>query len=444
MGLFYRTLFLLLFPLAIAACSSGEDGEPGPCTDGIDNDGDGFVDCDDPSCVDSQACGGGGPGVYLATTQHFPDTLLGCTRSREASVVNSTSSWVWLDDVTCASPAGDFSVGVDSITTPLMLLPGASHTFILSFQPQMAGLIGGSVRVQTDHSGYESVEHPLDGRGLVGERWTDSFVGASGREIDLLWVMDNSISMGVFQNSIANGTEGVLERLEAEEIDYQIGVVTSDDPALQGSTPIVTPAEADPAGTFAANVLVGTAGSDVEMPLWYGWEALSSPMTDPGGPNEGLVRSSAGLAVIVVTDQDDESGETAQFFIEAYGAIKPDPGDAFVSGISGGATGCSTADAAPLLLEVVSGTGGEDVSICSADWTAAVSPIFGMLSAPTTRFSLTLTPMPVTIEVTVDGALQVAGWSYDPGDNAIVFDAGHVPVSGAQIDVSYQLPAEEC
>jgi formylglycine-generating enzyme required for sulfatase activity len=46
---------------ALIACGKQEETEgttPGDCTDGIDNDGDGDLDCDDDGCIDSSDCSG--------------------------------------------------------------------------------------------------------------------------------------------------------------------------------------------------------------------------------------------------------------------------------------------------------------------------------------------------------------------------------------------------
>ena len=59
-----RTLLAVLLPtvlLGIVGCPSPDITEgtvDGDCIDGVDNDGDGTLDCDDPSCASSTDCGG--------------------------------------------------------------------------------------------------------------------------------------------------------------------------------------------------------------------------------------------------------------------------------------------------------------------------------------------------------------------------------------------------
>ena len=55
-----RSLLLLLAVLLAAGCIEAPDTEI--CNDGIDNDIDGLVDCDDADCTDDPSCEGTPPG----------------------------------------------------------------------------------------------------------------------------------------------------------------------------------------------------------------------------------------------------------------------------------------------------------------------------------------------------------------------------------------------
>ena len=50
-------LFLLLLALSLVGCSTNDEGlVSGDCTDGLDNDEDGEVDCADDGCVGDYDC----------------------------------------------------------------------------------------------------------------------------------------------------------------------------------------------------------------------------------------------------------------------------------------------------------------------------------------------------------------------------------------------------
>jgi cysteine-rich repeat protein len=58
-----RSLLLALLLGALAACGSGNERSAENCTNGVDDDGNGLVDCADPACHDDLACARCGDGV---------------------------------------------------------------------------------------------------------------------------------------------------------------------------------------------------------------------------------------------------------------------------------------------------------------------------------------------------------------------------------------------
>lgn len=54
-----RLLFILLATLATfgTGCAVDEGWTPRECSDGLDNDFDGGIDCDDPGCCGTWVCG---------------------------------------------------------------------------------------------------------------------------------------------------------------------------------------------------------------------------------------------------------------------------------------------------------------------------------------------------------------------------------------------------
>ena len=58
------------------------------------------------------------------------------------------------------------------------------------------------------------------------------------------------------------------------------------------------------------------------------------------------------------------------------------------------------------------------------------------------RYLLSDYPIVETIEVYVDGALAIGGWSYDPYENAVIFDIDHVPAADSIITIDYGVYGE--
>src|ERR1043166_8859456 len=72
----YRlTLALCLIGPAALAQHGGSENSPLTCSDGVDNDGNGFADCADPKCAGAGECGEL-PRLMEAPTRLSPGTLL--------------------------------------------------------------------------------------------------------------------------------------------------------------------------------------------------------------------------------------------------------------------------------------------------------------------------------------------------------------------------------
>ncbi len=386
-------------------------------------------------------------GVYIVSPIELEETLLGCESYGGGTVVNASDETVTISDV-AVTEGTEVLETLFSEPLPWILEPGQTGGFGLVFTPTAVGDNEGLVAATTDHPDHPEVEAPAAGTGVADDDWMEAFTVEEVVLVDLLWVVDNSCSMEPEQETLAALGGQVVDFLTAEGVDYQLGVVTTDNAHLQGNDPIMTPWTVDVADVFAAAVQVGTAGSGTEQPLHHALAALSPPLSDPGGVNDGFLREEAGLAVIVVTDEDDQSVEPVGDLIAAFQALKPDPGLVAVNAIHPGESGCSAPDgwvgAAPRLHEAVQIAGGAEISVCEADWSAAWTGVPDLLLGPDRTFELTFTPVPQTIEIEVDGVPITDGWSYDGAHNAIVFDVGAVPEVGSELLVYYVEPAAEC
>ena len=97
-----RVLFLFLL-MAGCGASKGEGTGPGECTDGVDNDANGLVDCDDPGCAGSPDCvaeDSGGRGQDSGDSGDSGDT----------GVIGASPTWMegisWIQVA-----SGDFAMG---------------------------------------------------------------------------------------------------------------------------------------------------------------------------------------------------------------------------------------------------------------------------------------------------------------------------------------------
>lgn len=180
------------------------------------------------------------------------------------------------------------------------------------------------------------------GAGYGGGRYDGSLDeggGAGGgrgpqlcREVDFLFVIDNSASMSTYQsNVVANYSvfiDGIEEAIETIETMH-IGVVTAEpylgnDKRCDQLGGLVI--ETDGPGSsnrrcgpyadgfsymtrrdnlevaFRCAAKVGAGGADLDTPLAAALSAISPPLTDPGACNEGFFNPGALLVLTIVTD----------------------------------------------------------------------------------------------------------------------------------------------
>ena len=73
---------------------SSEYQDPGDCSDGVDNDGDGHTDCMDQDCYGKDTCPAGGSVVGITTTS-IPDGNVGCSYSTTLKAIGGITPYEW-------------------------------------------------------------------------------------------------------------------------------------------------------------------------------------------------------------------------------------------------------------------------------------------------------------------------------------------------------------
>ena len=130
---------------------------------------------------------------------------------------------------------------------------------------------------------------------LIKRTQTDVFEQEIRKTDDILLVVDNSCSMIDEQIKLAANFDSFIEQFLTAEVNYQIGVVTTDmsDPAHQGrlvgETKLITAdMDVDVAReTFIENVKVCATGSGFERGLAAAKAALSADFVADGVPMRG-------------------------------------------------------------------------------------------------------------------------------------------------------------
>jgi hypothetical protein len=312
-------------------------------------------------------------------------------------------------------------------------------------------------------------------------------------KVDILWVVDSSGSMAEEQSYLGTNFRSFIGGLASSNSDFQLGVTTTDIcssqnpsqvpmnerwcPTLDGSSSghyrgtlvgdtnkkVLKPTTSDLNARFTRYANVGTNGSGFEHGLKATEMAISKSMA---GQNEGLVRSDAFLAVIVVSDEEDDGiglgitdsytginyvtqGLTSARYTDSdlirYLGTNKGAGMFSVSAITGTrlANGslCTSPHSQPQeagtqYIAAANKTGGIVQSICDTNWSASLANIGRDINAQSSQIVLSKPPYSGTIRVYVNG-VENFQWTYNSGNNSIKFNSGQVPASGSAIDVAY-------
>jgi len=338
---------------------------------------------------------------------------------------------------------------------PSSIPAGGELRLELRYRPRDVGEDLGALFIEHTDSLFPLMI-PLRGRSDFAPTLTDRFTQLPAPTVDVLFVVDNSGSMAEEQANLGANFGAFLSYAESTGVDYQIAVTTTDVDALgarghfsrQGGSSIITPRTPDAARVFLGNTNVGTNGSSTEQGLEAAFLALSEPLISTS--NRSFLRADASLAVIVVSDEEDQSGRTPAFYESFFWNIKGFHNRAqfsFSAIVVPSANDplCGSFGPSPgaRYIEVAQATGGVVESICTANWGATLQNIglgtFGLRS----RFTLSAQAIPTSIVVSVDGvAMSSAGgaqWTYDAATNSLGFRPGFAPIAGAVVEVTYQV-----
>lgn len=263
---------------------------------------------------------------------------------------------------------------------------------------------------------------------------TDEWIQTEITKTDILFVIDNSGSMYHEQLNIATHANDFINALDWLSADYQIAVITTDNPTFTG--PVIFTSSPTRVADLTSQIVVGTSGNAHEKGLLYAESA-----TSPGGDAteiSGFIRTDSLLNIIFVSDENDFSPGTVASYITHFQSLKIDPAHVILHAVTGDVPGgCSSASAGIRYVDASAATGGLFYSICSADWGTDLQALASGATTSRTTFTLSQIPLNDNLEVYIDGAELLAGWTYDPIQNAIVFDPLSVPLAGEEIEAVY-------
>ncbi len=368
----------------------------------------------------------------------FGGRVLGCgPAARSIMLVNNGTIPAELLSISLTSSASAFSLAAPPL--PVQLSPRGSARAEVAFTPSSAGAAQGELEVEVRDLPHRIVV-PLLGRGNEGTTERERFEVPREARVDVLMVIDDSCSMSDKQGELAANLDRFLAEASASGSDFQIGVTTTTVQGRNGALvgPVLSARQSGLESAFRQQVMVGTSGSPFEMGLEAALAAVRR--ADRGfAPNSGLFRPGARAALIVISDEDDQSPQPVDFYAGELTARLPTLSAAAVTGQSAGCSFGSRLGAlpSPRYETFLQAVGGLSASIC-ADWGSTLAALGQSAFGVGRRFSLSSPIRAGTAPtVEVDGRpLNPSEYVVDRAGNAVVLQ--QTPRRGAVVIVEYE------
>ena len=268
------------------------------------------------------------------------------------------------------------------------------------------------------------------------------------KKLDILWVIDDSGSMADEQDALGSNFSAFIDNFIAKNVDFKMAITTTDcsstlkcGKTVSGSDTKLTSAMAGQNSNlfksdFQSLVNVGTLGSGNEKGL-QAVEQFMLKEQDPAKVNKFL-RSDAYLAVVIVSDEEDQSPKLVDEYTNALKSLKSSNGLVKVYSV----------------VDVNDTNFGNGVTVGSARYKAASNNTAGLVMDIRDDFYTSLSgmgesiinlldsfalggqPVPGSLKVYVNNVLTNS-YTYDSTSRSIKFNQNALPPVGAVIKVTY-------
>lgn len=317
----------------------------------------------------------------------------------------------------------------------------------------------------------------------ASEQFPSGSSSTVNNQLDILFVINDQPSMSSFQAALVASMSTFMNTFQTKGFDYKIAVVTTSgymaDPTLNGydsaheaeadfndyngtvhsNVHVITPLDPNIFSVFAINAKPNknTSGQDNRA-----FSSLRQALQTTRPINTGFLRPNSFLAVIIVDNQDDFSGNDRCNGCQnnqRYNAPTLDAISVYtdflnnLTGTSGAAarynvsamaqinTPCQGSSLSTRIMDLANQTNGVLGDICEADFGPSMAAMADRITLLSTQYRLARTPVLSSIRVIIDGVAipesSTDGWTYDSAANSIQFHGTAIPEQGANIVVNY-------
>lgn len=331
---------------------------------------------------------------------------------------------------------------------PWEIEPENALDFLVSYNPQDTGYDESLITIKSNDPATPEVDAVQLGEAEYIQIFTETWEQEPVPVVDIIWVIDDSGSMSIFQSMLAQQMTDFMDQFLLSDPDFHMGFITTSDHQWQSSgIGWIDQNHPDPVGWSSSTIgNIGVYGSGVER----GIEMASLALQDNSvaGPNSSFYRQNANLAIIYLSDEPDYSVGSWQNYVWFFDNLKSSVDSIKMYGvISDYPTGCEyispTGHSRQLqagygYYEIINYYSGAWYSICAPDWGIQLKDLADQVS-DTSVFQLSENNIAEeSIEVYVNGQ-QSNDWIYDASINSVVFNSDSIPTEGQRIEISYAI-----
>lgn len=270
------------------------------------------------------------------------------------------------------------------------------------------------------------------------------------RDLDILWVIDNSYSMEQFQNDVIQNTDQFIDGLTASSpLHWRAGMIStdeSDDPYVGlAAGDLLDYASVNAADRFKSAVRrLGLYGDTVEKTFDPVIKALRN--------NPQFLRPGAFLAIILVSDAPEQSRMSAQTFMTSLQGITGDLKRVLFYGFVAPRQWCTWTGDTPWdwsgspFEELLTKVSGSAYKLCDPQFGKNLTTLGNNLSKSVSvpRIYLDQRPIVATLKVLYKGQEIPSGtkgfWTYNFALNAIeLSDMSFAPGDNESVKVHYEV-----
>tara|TARA_R110000851_G_scaffold315887_1_gene478678 strand:+ start:2139 stop:3722 length:1584 start_codon:yes stop_codon:yes gene_type:complete len=376
---------------------------------------------------------------------------MGCDNEERITIRNDGNLPLTIDSVTqMVTQPGDILMEFGSMPIPPWILdPGQEIDFLVSYIPSDTGIDESSITITGDDPYTPEIETTQDGDGVFEQYFTEVYIQESAPILDIVFVIDNSGSMSIFQQHLSSQMTAFMNVFLTSGADFHMGFITTDRTYLECSNgtcwidnSFIKPVD------WAQGIIsqIGTNGSAFEKGVEMALGFLHNQDYDQGGAQgTSFWRDDATLVIIYVSDEPDYSTGGWVAYTSSFDSIKPDIDKVRHFGVIGDApSGCSY-NTGFYNRNIAFGSGywdmtqrynGDWYSICSTNWGNQMQSLANTVTVRSTFVLGEDDPIEDSIIVNVNGQ-HSTDWTYDLNSNAVIFNEGFAPDGGQTITIEY-------